>query len=60
MSVEGFETVTLSAGPLEAEFAPSLGMAGVSLRHRGDELLDRARSTGSRSTACCTHRRTGA
>ena len=27
--------------PLQAEFAPSLGMAGVSLRHRGDELLDR-------------------
>ena len=41
MSVEGFETVTLSAGPLEAEFAPALGMAGVSLRQRGEELLDR-------------------
>ena len=41
MTIEGFETVTLSAGPLEAEFAPALGMAGVSLRHRGDELLDR-------------------
>ena len=41
MSVEGFATVTLSAGPLEAEFAPALGMAGVSLRHRGEELLDR-------------------
>ena len=41
MSLEGFETVTLSAGPLEAEFAPSLGMAAVSLRHHGDELLDR-------------------
>jgi Aldose 1-epimerase len=38
---EGFETVTLSAGPLEAAFAPGLGMAGVSLRHAGDELLDR-------------------
>lgn len=41
MSIEGFETFTLSAGPLEAEFAPALGMAAVSLRHRGDELLDR-------------------
>jgi aldose 1-epimerase len=41
MTIEGFETVTLSAGPLEAAFAPGLGMAGVSLRHRGDELLDR-------------------
>lgn len=39
--MQGFETVTLAAGPLEAEFAPRLGMAGVSLRHRGDELLDR-------------------
>jgi aldose 1-epimerase len=108
MTIDGFETVTLSSGSLEAEFAPALGMAGVSLRHRGEELLDRqagllayartgavmgvpllypwanrlaghdymldghdvrlppgpplvhARSTGSRSTACCTHRRTGA
>ena len=41
MTIEGFETVTMSAGPLEAAFAPALGMAGVSLRHRGDELLDR-------------------
>jgi aldose 1-epimerase len=41
VSIEDFETLTLSAGPLEAEFAPSLGMAAVSLRHRGDELLDR-------------------
>jgi galactose mutarotase-like enzyme len=41
MTIEGFETVTLSSGPLEAEFAPLLGMAGVSLRHRGEELLDR-------------------
>jgi hypothetical protein len=38
--MEGFETVTLIAGPLEAEFAPALGMAGVSLRHHGQELLD--------------------
>jgi galactose mutarotase-like enzyme len=41
MSIEGFETLTLSCGPLEADFAPALGMAGVSLRHRGEELLDR-------------------
>jgi galactose mutarotase-like enzyme len=38
---EGCDTVMLSAGPLEAAFAPGLGMAGVSLRHEGDELLDR-------------------
>lgn len=41
MHVEGFETVTLSAGPLTAEFAPGAGMACVSLRDRGEELLDR-------------------
>jgi len=41
VSIEGFETVTLSAGPLEAEFAPGAGMVGVSLRHAGEELLDR-------------------
>src|SRR4051794_28904203 len=40
-TLEGFETVTLSAGELEAAFAPSAGMAGVSLRHAGEELLDR-------------------
>src|SRR5918911_5147489 len=39
--LEGIDTVTLSAGPLHARFAPTLGMAGVSLRHEGDELLDR-------------------
>lgn len=39
--MEGFATVTLTAGPLVAEFAPGLGMAGVSLRHHGQELLDR-------------------
>jgi aldose 1-epimerase len=38
---EGFETVTLAAGDLEASFAPGAGMAGVSLRHAGEELLDR-------------------
>ena len=41
MTIEGFDTVTLSAGALAAEFAPALGMAGVSFRHHGDELLDR-------------------
>jgi galactose mutarotase-like enzyme len=39
--LEGFDTVTLSAGPLDAAFAPGAGMAGVSLRHDGAELLDR-------------------
>jgi aldose 1-epimerase len=39
--LEGFETITLSAGALEASFAPALGMAGVSLRHGAEELLDR-------------------
>jgi hypothetical protein len=40
-ALDGFETVTLSAGELAASFAPGLGMAGVSLRHAGEELLDR-------------------
>jgi aldose 1-epimerase len=39
--LEGFATVTLAAGELEAAFAPGAGMAGVSLRHAGEELLDR-------------------
>ena len=39
--LEGVEIVTLAAGELEASFAPRLGMAGVSLLHRGVELLDR-------------------
>jgi hypothetical protein len=39
--LDGFETVTLSAGELAASFAPGLGMAGVALRHAGEELLDR-------------------
>jgi aldose 1-epimerase len=33
------DLVTLSAGELEATFAPEAGMIGTSLRHRGDELL---------------------
>jgi galactose mutarotase-like enzyme len=40
-ALDGFETVTLSAGELAASFAPGLGMAGVALRHAGEELLDR-------------------
>jgi aldose 1-epimerase len=51
--LEGTETVTLSAGALQAEFAPALGMAGVSLRHQGDELLDR-------QAGLLTYARTGA
>jgi aldose 1-epimerase len=39
--VDGVPVITLAAGDLEAAFAPGLGMAGVSLRHAGDELLDR-------------------
>jgi hypothetical protein len=38
----------LSAGALRAEFAPVLGMAGVSLRHEGDER-----------TGCASRRRFG-
>jgi hypothetical protein len=45
--IEGFDTLTLAADPLEAEFAPQLGMAGVSPRHSGQELLDRR--TGPRA-----------
>jgi galactose mutarotase-like enzyme len=33
------DPVTLTAGDLEATFAPGAGMIGTSLRHRGDELL---------------------
>ena len=40
-SLEGFETLTLAAGGLEATFIPSLGMVAASLRHAGEELLDR-------------------
>src|SRR4051812_27799891 len=40
-ALDGFETVTLSAAEMEAAFAPGAGMAGVSLRHAGEELLDR-------------------
>jgi aldose 1-epimerase len=40
-ALEGFGTVTLAAGDLDASFAPRAGMAGVSLRHADEELLDR-------------------
>jgi aldose 1-epimerase len=40
-AVEGFDSVTLAAGELEAAFAPAAGMVGVSLRHAGEELLER-------------------
>jgi aldose 1-epimerase len=39
--LDGVDVLTLAAGDLEASFAPHLGMAGVSLLHRGSELLDR-------------------
>ena len=39
--IEGFDVVKLAAGELAASFVPSLGMVGASLRHAGDELLDR-------------------
>ena len=40
-AIEGFDAVTLAAGALEATFVPQLGMVGASLRHAGEELLDR-------------------
>jgi hypothetical protein len=40
-AVEGFDAVTLTAGPLEAAFVPRLGMVGASLRHAGEELHHR-------------------
>jgi galactose mutarotase-like enzyme len=39
--IEGFPAVALTAGELTASFVPSLGMVGASLRHAGEELLDR-------------------
>jgi galactose mutarotase-like enzyme len=44
-TTEGIHTVTLSAldGDLHASFAPTLGMIGCSLRHRGTELLGQRR-----------------
>ena len=37
----GLDAVTLAAGALEATFVTSLGMVVASLRHAGEELLDR-------------------
>jgi aldose 1-epimerase len=39
-TIEGIEALTLTAGRLEAAFVPELGMAGVSLCHDDEELLD--------------------
>src|SRR5215213_377815 len=46
-TLEGFQTVTLAAGDLEASFVPGRGMVGVSLRHAGEELLDRRAGLGA-------------
>lgn len=40
---EGLDAAVLAAGPLEATFVPAAGLVASSLRHRGDELLDRRR-----------------
>ena len=38
---DGYDAVALEAGELSATFVPGCGMVGVSLCHRGEELLDR-------------------
>jgi galactose mutarotase-like enzyme len=38
-TVDGFASVTLAAGDLEATFVPGAGMLGTSLRFRGEEHL---------------------
>ena len=38
---DGCEAVSLTADELEAIFVPERGMVGVSLRHGGDDLIDR-------------------
>ncbi|MEJ7585166.1 MAG: aldose 1-epimerase [Acidimicrobiales bacterium] len=38
-SRHGVAAIVLAAGPLEAAFAPGVGMLGLSLRHEGEELL---------------------
>lgn len=40
-AIEGFDAVTLVAGSLEATFVPHMGMVAASLRHAGEQLLDR-------------------
>ena len=39
IELDGYDAVRLAAGELEATWAPGAGMAGASLRHRGEELL---------------------
>jgi aldose 1-epimerase len=41
MELDGYERAGLKAGDLEATFLPGVGMVGASLRHAGEELLDR-------------------
>ena len=38
---DGCEAVILAVADLEATFVPGCGMVGVSLRHAGEELIDR-------------------
>lgn len=45
--VEGQAAVTLRDGELEATFVPGAGMIGVSLRHRGEELLGQRHGLGA-------------
>jgi galactose mutarotase-like enzyme len=45
--VEGHAAVTLRDGELEATFVPGAGMVGVSLRHRGEELLGQRHGLGA-------------
>ena len=44
---EGSDTVELAVAGLEATFVPGRGMVGVSLRHEGEELLDRQAGLGA-------------
>ena len=39
MNVDRAAAVTLASEPVEATFLPGLGMVGVALRHRGEDLL---------------------
>src|SRR3954447_11714854 len=45
--VDGFDAIRLTAGSLDAAFVPQVGMAGVSLCHRGDELLSSEAGVGT-------------
>lgn len=45
--VEGHAAVTLRDGELAATFAPGAGMVGLSLRHRGEELLGQRHGLGA-------------